>query len=189
MFRRIKKGLKIRYNIIKTILFYRNQLFFLGDKSVLESSLSLSNNLHNVSIGNGVRIRYGWRIETLDKARQEKPMISIGDGTQIERFFHIGASNHIEIGKNVLIASNVFIADHNHTFDNLDLPILKQGIYSKGPIYISDNAWIGNNVVILGNVKIGKNSVIGANSVVTKDIPDYCIAVGSPAKVIKSILT
>lgn len=52
-------------------------------------------------------------------------------------------------------------------------------------VIISDGTWIGTNAVIVGNVKIGKNCVIGANSVVTKDIPDYCIAAGIPARIIK----
>lgn len=52
---------------------------------------------------------------------------------------------------------------------------------------IRDGSYIGINVVIVGNVKIGKHCVIGANSVVTKDVPDYCVAVGSPAKVIKKM--
>ena len=50
---------------------------------------------------------------------------------------------------------------------------------------IGDGSWLGTHVVIAGNVKIGKHCVIGANSVVTKDIPDYCVAAGIPAKIIK----
>lgn len=64
------------------------------------------------------------------------------------------------------------------------MPIIKQEIIQLSPIKINSGAWIGENVCIIG-ANIGKNSVIGSNSVVTKDIPDFCIAVGSPAKVIK----
>lgn len=54
-------------------------------------------------------------------------------------------------------------------------------------VSIGDGSYIGINAVIVGNVKIGKHCVIGANSVVTKDVPDYCVAVGSPARVIKKL--
>lgn len=64
--------------------------------------------------------------------------------------------------------------------------MIAQGIVQKGQkVSIGDGSYIGINVVIVGNVKIGKHCVIGANSV--KDIPDYCVAVGSPARVIKNI--
>ena len=65
---------------------------------------------------------------------------------------------------------------------------MDQGIVQKGQkVFIGEGSYIGINAVIVGNIKIGKHCVIGANSVVTKNVPDYCVAVGSPAKVIKNI--
>ena len=65
---------------------------------------------------------------------------------------------------------------------------MEQGIVQKGQkVFIGEGSYIGINAVIVGNIKIGKHCVIGANSVVTKNVPDYCVAVGSPAKVIKNI--
>ena len=87
---------------------------------------------------------------------------------------------------------NVCIADQDHRYDIIGVPIMNQGITIKNNsklckegIEIQDGAWISINCVIVGNVNIGKGSVIGANSVVTTDIPDYCVAVGSPCRVIK----
>lgn len=93
----------------------------------------------------------------------------------------------IEIGEGVLTGPHVFIADHNHNYEDPYLPIYEQGVKASKDTHISIGAgtWIGTNVAIVGNISIGKNCVIGANSVVTKDIPDYSVAVGIPAKVIK----
>lgn len=114
------------------------------------------------------------------------PMIVINEGTNIGRRCIISAANKIIIGMNVLIAPNVFIADTHHEYQKLGIPIMHQGITTHSDqITIGDETWIGINTVIMGNVKVGKHCVIGANSVVNKDIPDYCAAVGNPAKVVK----
>ena len=66
--------------------------------------------------------------------------------------------------------------------------MIDQGIVQNGQkVFIGEGSYIGINAVIVGNVRIGKHCVVGANSVVTKDVPDYCVAVGSPARVIKDI--
>ena len=115
------------------------------------------------------------------------PMIVIDEGTNIGRRCTISAANRIFIGKFVLIAPNVFIADTNHEYRNLGIPIMHQGITTHNDqVTIGDEAWIGINTVIMGNITIGKHSVIGANSVVNKDVPDYCVAAGNPAKVVKT---
>ena len=90
-------------------------------------------------------------------------------------------------GNDVLTGPHIFVADHNHAYTNISVPISKQGVKCNptDEVVIGDGSWIGTNVVIVGNVHIGKHCVIGANSVVTKDIPDYTVAAGIPAKVIK----
>ncbi len=115
------------------------------------------------------------------------PMIVIEEGTNIGRRCTLSAAHKIHIGRFVLLAPNVFIADTHHEYQNVDKPIMHQGITTcSDQISIGDESWIGINAVIMGNVTIGKHCVIGANAVVTKDIPDYCVAVGNPAKVIKA---
>jgi acetyltransferase-like isoleucine patch superfamily enzyme len=116
------------------------------------------------------------------------PMILIGEGTNIGRRCTLSAANRIEIGKFVLIAPNVFIADTHHEYQKLGVPIMNQGITThEDQIVIGDETWIGINAVIMGNVAVGKHCVIGANSVINKDIPDYCVAVGNPARVVKML--
>jgi acetyltransferase-like isoleucine patch superfamily enzyme len=114
------------------------------------------------------------------------PMIVIDEGTNIGRRCIISAANKIIIGKFVLIAPNVFIADTHHKYHQLDIPIMNQGITTHNDqVTIGDESWIGINSVIMGNVTIGKHCVVGANSVVNKDIPDYCVAVGNPSTIVK----
>jgi acetyltransferase-like isoleucine patch superfamily enzyme len=93
----------------------------------------------------------------------------------------------IIIEDDVLIGSGVHIYVSNHKYDNTKLPIIAQGHYKSQPILIKQGSWIGANAIILPGVTIGNNTVIGAGSVVTKNIPDFSIAVGNPAHVIKKI--
>lgn len=91
----------------------------------------------------------------------------------------------IRIGDNVLIGPNVVIRAADHRFSDIDRLIVEQG-HVAGTIDIGDDVWIGANAVILANVRIGKGAVIGAGSVVVGDLPEYSVAVGAPARVIRS---
>lgn len=138
----------------------------------------------NIYIGKHVTIfKYTW-LAANPLTKRPTCQLIIGDGTSIGNFNHIYATSRIEIGKNVLIADKVYISDNLHGFENIELPVIKQPIKQIREVSIGDGAWIGENVCIMG-ASIGKGAVIGANSVVTKDIPDYTVAVGAPAKIIK----
>ena len=120
----------------------------------------------------GVTIEFPWNL-------------SIGKNSGINRGTWISAMGGVEIGNHVLIGPYVIIHSANHKFDRLDIPIQEQG-WDKLGTTIDDDVWIGANAIVLPGVTIGKGSVIGAGIVVTKDIPPYSVAVGVPAKVIKS---
>lgn len=89
------------------------------------------------------------------------------------------------IGNDVMMGPNVSIYTANHAFDSTDIPMNKQGFYPEQPVVIGDDVWIGGGAIILSNVHIGKGAIIGAGAVVTKDVPEYAIVGGNPAKVIK----
>ena len=89
------------------------------------------------------------------------------------------------IGKNVLMGPDCIIYTRNHCFDRTDIPMINQGFSEEKPVSIGDDVWIGSRVTIMPGVKIGTGVVIGAGAVVTKDVPDYAIVGGVPAKVIK----
>ncbi|MDB0601493.1 acyltransferase [Tenacibaculum maritimum] len=89
----------------------------------------------------------------------------------------------ITIGKDVMIGPKTIIWGRDHGME-LGVPMKNQK-HNKAPIVIKDDVWIGANAIILKGITIGKGAVIGAGSVVTKDVPDYAVAVGNPAKVVK----
>jgi acetyltransferase-like isoleucine patch superfamily enzyme len=94
----------------------------------------------------------------------KSPMITIEEGTNVGRRCIISAANKITIGRFVLIAPNVFIADTNHEYQRLGIPIMHQGITTHDDeVTIGDETWIGINAVIMGKVKVGRHCVIGAN--------------------------
>ncbi len=112
--------------------------------------------------------------------------ITIGSGTEIGERTRISIAHKLDIEESVLVSPNVYITDCDHAYEDVTKPIIEQGIVNRyNCVRIKRHAYIGINSVIVGNVTIGEGSVIGANSVVTKDVPDFCVAVGSPAKVIK----
>lgn len=112
--------------------------------------------------------------------------IVIGHRVSATGGLHVAAHSQITIEDDVMLASNVFMADALHGYEHANLPYKYQGMVNVAPIRIKQGSWIGQNVVIMPGVTIGELAIVGANSVVTSDIPDRCIAVGAPARVIKS---
>ncbi len=111
--------------------------------------------------------------------------ISIGSRVTSTGQLQVAAMGHITIEDDVMFATNVNITDGFHGYTRIDEPYKYQDITRIQPITVKRGCWIGQNVVIFPGVTIGEMSIVGANSVVTKSIPDRCIAVGAPARVIK----
>jgi acetyltransferase-like isoleucine patch superfamily enzyme len=138
-------------------------------------------------IGSGVSIRNGIRLESIQTNPERIPLLRIGDGTMIEQFVHIICHNRVIIGSNVAIAPMCGIVDATHPWTTAG-EVANPGaqvIDDDGFVEIGDGTFVGMGTVILPNVRIGKQCYIGASSVVTSDIPDYSLAVGAPAKVIR----
>lgn len=116
--------------------------------------------------------------------------LMIGDNFRSNSFLHIGVVSSVIIGQNVLVASGVYISDHSHgdygKFESCDPSIapVSRPLYV-APIIIGDNVWLGEKAAILPGVRVGQGVVVAAGAVVTKDIPDYCIVAGVPARIIK----
>jgi len=132
----------------------------------------------NIQIGNKTRIGRDTELETTGEGE-----ILIAEDVRINRGTTICAYSQISIGYKCLIGELVSIRDANHGIKKTSY--VKDQPHNAKPIKIGNDAWIGRGSCILSGVIIGDGAVIGANSVVTKDIPPYSIAVGSPAKVIK----
>lgn len=138
---------------------------FLCKKIFLASGKNLKVD-NNVYFGNGKNFKVG---------------SDVGFGTNFKSLNRV-----VEIGNYLMMAENVLFLGGNHNFERLDTPMMFQGSTEKTPLKIGDDVWIGARAMILPGCKhIGKGVIIGAGSVVTKDIPDYAIVGGNPAKIIK----
>ena len=162
------------------------------------------------SIGRDVRFHFTTKV-----SRQRAGRISLGDGVTfldrtwlnpatdepngeptiiLEAGCHIGfdsilsGKNCIHLERDVLVGQQVVIQDHSHAYEDLDVPIIKQGITDGGRIRIGEGSWIGRGAAILcsrGELAIGRHCVVCANSVVTRSIPDYSVVFGTPAIIIR----
>ncbi len=111
--------------------------------------------------------------------------IVIGQHTHIQSGCNLTAAlGSIRIGDHVQLAPRCALYPYQHGISDLNAPIAKQPLTTKGDIIIEDDAWLGVGVIVMDGVTIGRGAVIGAGAVVTKDIPPLAVAVGSPARVI-----
>ena len=115
-----------------------------------------------------------------------QPVVRIGDRCLIGRSSGIVGHFSIDIGDDVWTGHHVYITDQNHGYDNVDIPISQQSMPEK-PVRIGSGSWLGHGTVVLPGADIGEHVVIGANSVVTGSIPSFSVAVGAPARVVKSM--
>ncbi len=140
-----------------------------------------------ISIGDDVLIGPGVALSAGMVPGQEclvTPVVTIGDRCLIGRGSGIVGHFSISIGNDVWTGHHVYITDQNHGYEDITIPISKQSQPERA-VSIGDGSWLGHGSVVLPGVTIGRHVVIGANSVVTKDIPDFSVAVGVPAKVIR----
>lgn len=119
----------------------------------------------------------------IEKGASFGKYVSLGDNSGIG--INAMISNYVTIGKNVMMGPECMIFTSNHEFSNTEIPMCQQGFSEPRPVCIEDDVWIGARVIILPGVKIGRGSVIGAGSVVTKDVEEYTVVGGNPAKVLK----
>lgn len=164
-------------------MYHRVLLGQLGSKSYLRSPMRLAGR-KNIFIGANTYIGYKAWLAGDAVSGNGTCRLEIGANVAIGNFNHIYAIKSIIIEDGVLTADKVYISDNLHVYDDINVPIKQQGVKFAGNVVIGAGSWIGENACIIG-VQIGKNCVIGANAVVTKDIPDYCIVAGVPAKIIK----
>ena len=186
-----------RYNYFKRIkpfLFsriVRTWFGHVGDKISIVPPFYIRGGKY-IQLGTNFRALSGLRLEAIEFYNNSSyhPSIVIGDNVVFNNSCHIGATNRIIIGNDVVVASRVFITDHFHgntTYNDLQIPVRNRLLYSKGPVVIGNNVWIGEGASILPNVTIGDNSIVAAHAVVTKNIPANSIAVGCPARIIRTI--
>ena len=162
---------------------WKKQFEFFGEGAVICWPAIVSTG-QGLSVGDSTIIMANSRIQNFNTDANPSPRIIIGKNCNIGYYFSILNASEVTIGDDVLIASHVLITSENHGMNPEEVSYMKQPLVSK-PVSIGDGCWIGEKVCILPGVNIGKKCIIGAGSVVTKSIPDYSVAVGNPAVIIK----
>lgn len=134
-----------------------------------------------------IGVKFGQNLRSQIVLSIESPKtLQIGDNVGIGQGCTFYAGGGIIIGNNVMFSNYVGLISNDHETKDLTIPMKDQGMKNEQiPITIGDDVWLGYGVIIIKNVTIGKGAIIGAGSVVTKDIPEYAIAVGNPARVVK----
>jgi acetyltransferase-like isoleucine patch superfamily enzyme len=154
-----------------------------GPRSVVQLPVRLVGE-RRIAIGADVFVGAGSWLQVIGAA-DGGPALTIGDRTSIAGTCVLSAVESVRLGEGVLLARNVYIADHMHDYSDTERPVLDQGVTRVGPVEIGDGAWLGQNVVIGPGVRVGRGAVVGANSVVLADVPDFAVAVGAPARTVK----
>ena len=107
----------------------------------------------------------------------------LGDNSGVGVNCRLGGG--VTIGDNVMMGPDCVMLPHNHRTSSLDIPMCQQGFEDPRPIHIGNDVWIGTRVIIMPGVTIGDHSIVGAGAVVTKDVPEYAVVGGCPAKILK----
>ena len=174
------------YYRAKGAFIYRMFFGHFGKGSLIRSPIFIKHPRF-ISIGNHVFIRDGARLEIVYTGDQPDPGLHIGDRTNIEQGVHIVCHRKVWIGSEVSIAGHCCIVDVTHPYDDIN-ETTKIGLRIKSGdafVNIGDGAFIGFGAVILPNVTVGRRAIVGANSVVVRDVPEFCVAAGAPARIIK----
>ncbi|MHB1414178.1 MAG: acyltransferase [Chloroflexota bacterium] len=139
-----------------------------------------------IEIGANTCVMHNAELHVFNFRDMPHAFIKIGKDTFIGESVVIRGQGGVTIGDSVLIAPQAKILAVNHNFADVTRPVIEQGISGEG-ITVEGGAWIGAGAAVLDGVRVGKGAVIGANAVVTRDIPPYSVAVGSPARVIRDL--
>jgi maltose O-acetyltransferase len=123
-----------------------------------------------INVEHGADFFTGWEIE-------------LGDDSSLG--VHCRLPFDLKVGKDVMMGPDVVIVGENHRFENLELPMRLQGYTRYPPVRIQDDAWIGARVVILPGIQIGRGAIVGSGAVVTRDVPDFAICAGNPARILR----
>ena len=152
---------------------------FIGNNVVIDDNCVLDakgTNNNGIKIGNGVFIGRNTILSC------KNGNITLDDNVNIGFNCEIFSASHVSVGENGLFAAYCYLIGGGHSYDRTDIPVLYQDRPSKG-IVLGPNTWLGAGVKILDGITLGRDVIIGAGAVVSRNIPDYCIAAGIPAKV------
>jgi len=177
---------------LRVLMFIQSRLFRLlyswrfgsfGSGTIVVSPIAIEG-AQNIHLAEDVFVAAQTCLAAMPYTGAKSCSLVIEKGCRIGRFNHIYATDRIVLQEHVLTANGVYISDNQHDYRNTEIPILLQPILQRKPVTIGSGTWLGHNVCVMG-ASIGRNCAVGANAVVINDIPDYCVVVGAPARIIR----
>ncbi len=171
---------KTNYVDIGAYLYGAGKIFLCRNASILKGAMLYGESDEEVAI----RLAENVQVREYTYLHAYGGHIFLGKNSSVAPYSLIYGNGGVNIGDNCMIANHCSIVAFNHNFSDNDSLMIDQGLSAKG-IVIGDDVWIGAHVTILDGVKVGNGVILGAGSVVTKNIEDYAIAMGTPAKVVK----
>ena len=179
-YRPVLGGMGRRCLIENGVRFLHSRRTFLGDRVFIgeRSFLDVGPASAAIRIGDDSHLGRGTVLRTQDGE------IAIGRNVNISTYTLLYSFGGIEVGDDSMIAQHVEIVGGTHNYEDVSKPMRLQG-RSPSRIVIEPDCWIGSHAVIMGSTRIGRGSIVGAGAVVHKDIPEYSIAVGIPARVVR----
>ena len=175
---RVGKGVIFGRNVV---LRYPHKIF-LGNNVIIDDNCLIDakgRDNHGVVIGDNVFVGRNTILLCTDGDIFIEDNVSIGFNSEVM------SANYVKLGKNVLISSYCFLNAATHDFQRTDIAVSQQASIGR-KIVLEENVWLAANVTVLDGITVGKDAIVGAGAVVTKDLPPLSIAVGMPAKVIRS---
>lgn len=162
----------------------KKKIRFLGSATIEDYTKIDALSKGGIEIGNNFSIGRNSIIECTGVLRELGESLEIGENVGIAANAFIAVRGKLKIGNDTIFGPGVSIHTENHNFEALDKPIRLQGATRKG-VTIGNDCWIGSKVTILDGVNIGNNVIVAAGAVVNKNVPDYAVVGGVPAKIIK----
>lgn len=163
-------------------LYVRRRLARFGRKSYMKYPCKIYNGRY-ISVGDEVSIFENCNFMVFNLSNIS-PKILIGNRIRIQSNSQISCAGSVIIEDGCTFAANCFISDVTHQYEDVTIPAFNSNLKILSPVVIGEGTWVGRNVSILG-AKIGKHCVIGNSCFVNKDIPDYSVVVGAPARIVK----
>ena len=165
--------------------FVRSDFAAFGAGSVIMPPCSIDSASH-VSIGSGVVLGPYCKLLGLGGPAVGEIRIVLADRVSIQGFCTLSAHESIVIGAGAMFARGVYISDHDHAYEDVNLAVRDQGVKNIQPVVVGAGSWLGENVVVCPGVTIGVGAVVAAHSVVRQDVPDYTLAAGAPARALRN---
>ncbi len=155
----------------------------IGDNVVFDENCLLD--AKGCDEGSGIEIGDGVMVSRNTSIIGKYGSIVIGDRANIGTNCLFGSMGRLTVGRNTIFAANCYVGGGMYRMERTDIPVVLQGSYTRGPLTVGDGCWLGAGAVVLDGVTLGRDVILGAGAVACKNLPDFAVAAGVPARVLR----